>query len=50
MNEKKIRENTKLKLYLISVHYHTEWSVVIEKELFFFFFSIILGGAVKGNR
>ena len=48
MNEKKIRENTKLKLYLISVHYHTEWSVVIEKE--FFFFSIVLGGAVKGNR
>ena len=26
MNEKTIRENTKLKLYLISVHYHTEWS------------------------
>ena len=48
MNEKKIRGNTKLKLYLISVHYHTEWSVVIEKEIFFFFNYI--GRRSKGEQ
>ena len=51
MNEKKIRENTKLKLYLISVHYHTEWSVVIEKELLLFFFLFnYIGRRSKGGQ